>query len=212
MACCQGRAVPEFRRRWNFFQQKLPATSMSCAGEHLNTAGKQTALVDPMFALPGCFGALKSVVLVLLCPITCPLGYCFRRNPPPKKQPRQEFVVIPAPPQEVIYEKPPPARTEYIESPQLPNLCPVFVPNTYSSLPNEGIQRFDILKHPDVPIGFQDMRFINPYEFNDHNQGPIAAQLPQIQDQNNMQGIQSFPQLQNAQSSMSNDIATDGYQ
>jgi hypothetical protein len=129
--------------------------------------------------------------------------------------------VIPAPPQEVIYEKPVPARVEYLES-HAPNLCPVFIPNSYSSLPNEGIQRLDILQVPDVPVGFQDMRFIDPHSLNGHHEGSIAAQLPrsnpmQIQGMqsfpqvHNVQGMQSFPQMQNSQSSVSNDIAISGW-
>jgi hypothetical protein len=172
-----------------------------------------------MFTVAGCCGGLKSVLLVLLCPITCPLGYCIRRKPPPKTQPKQEIVVIPAPPQEVIYEKPgPPKIVEYFENaaPAVPRLCPVFVPNSFNSLPNEGIQRLDILQIPDVPVGFQDMRFIDPHALNDNYQGPIAAQLAhvnpmQIQAQNNMHGMQSIQQMQNLQSSVINNIAVGGW-
>jgi hypothetical protein len=171
----------------------------------------------------GCCGALKSVLLVLLCPITCPLGYCLRRKPP-AKQTRQDVVVLPAPPQEVIYEKSGPARVKYIDAPQVPYLCPVFVPNDFKSLPNEGIQRLDILQLPEVPIGFHDMRFIDPHSLDGHHQGSVAAQLHhinpmQIQGQNiqgkhsfqQMQNVQSFPQMQNGNSSVSNDVAISGW-
>ena len=102
--------------------------------------------------------ALKSIFLVLLCPITCPLGYCFRREAP-KPKPREEVKWIPPPPPQVIYEKPPPPRIEYVPAPPSNNLCPVFVPNDFRSLPNEGIQRLDILPNPEIPLGFQDLRF-----------------------------------------------------
>jgi hypothetical protein len=131
--------------------------------------------------------------------------------------------VIPAPPQEVIYDKPAPARVKYIET-HVPHLCPVFVPVSYSSLPNEGIQRVDILQVPDVPIGFQDMRYIDQHALSGHHQGPITTQLPQsnsmqinnIQVQSfpqmqNVQSMQSFPQAQNLHSSASNDIAISGW-
>jgi hypothetical protein len=79
------------------------------------------------------------------------------RREAPKSKPREEIKYI-TPPPEIIYEKPPPPRIEYIPEPAI-SLCPVFVPNHFQSLPNEGIQRLDILANPEIPIGFQDLRF-----------------------------------------------------
>ena len=127
-------------------------------------------LIDVSIA--GCCGALKSVLLVILFPITCPLGYCFRRSPPPKK-PREEVVWLPPPPAKVIYEDRPPTKYVYedVPAPPLPQtgLCPVYIPDSYHSLPNEGILQVDILQGPDVPIGFQDVRSIDSVQKSNGN-------------------------------------------
>jgi hypothetical protein len=123
----------------SFFQCLLTEDKFS----ESRTSEDSTIKLYPLFALLG----------LLVCPVWCLIAYCCRRKAPPKPNPVTTIEWLPAPKQEVIYEPPPPVQIEEIYVPAS-NLCPVFIPDDYHRMPEEGSEQMDIFEHPGVPHGF----------------------------------------------------------
>ncbi len=124
------------------------------------------------------------LLLILIIPLTFLLAYCCKRKSAPKLQKIQYF---PAPAPKIEYYT-----TNQSQSPpkyaQMPTLCPVYIPATYATLPNEGISAFQIVDVEKVSPGLNGFSTLDYFsQFKDlSNDSYPTSKLNNIESAGNV--------------------------
>ncbi len=91
------------------------------------------------------------LLLLLIIPLIFLASYCCRRKPAPKLQ-KVEYLPAAAPKIEYFVPEPP----KITKCVQVPSLYPVYIPDDFQSLPNEGISGFQFVDINQLPAGFNE--------------------------------------------------------